>query len=132
MFEIDFGNNQTFANESAEDGVITNVLMKNMDNALSIQIPNTPMGNNEVSDNDIDFNPQYKYKTFEQPDETEKKNTAGSTKTPRARTPKTKVERNLTKYKVRPPCTDKCKKCGERLMCEYGEIRRDKQTFLVA
>ena len=30
MFEIDFGNNQTFGNVSAEDGVITNVLMKNI------------------------------------------------------------------------------------------------------
>ena len=79
------------------------------------------MGNIEVSENDIDFNRQNEYKTFEQPDETEENNEintdverseaedAGSKKTPRrARAPKTKVERNLSKYKVRPPCTDKC------------------------
>ena len=129
--------NQTFANVTAEDGGITKVLTKNIGNALlSIQIPNTLMGNNEVSENDIDFNRQNEYKKLEQPDETEMKqneiNTddverseadhVGSKKTKGETTPKTKVERNLyPKYKVRPSCTDKCKKkCGEWLMGEMG------------
>ena len=65
-------NNQTFGNVAAEGGVIK-VVIKNINKAVSIQIPNTSMGNNEVSENDIDFNRQNEYKTLEQPDETEKK-----------------------------------------------------------
>ena len=53
-----------------------------------------------------------------QPDEDE------NNKQERARTARNKIERNLAKYMILPPCTNKCeKKCTEWLVTENNHIR---------